>query len=59
MSNITITNLHPAGSDLFSDSESYMTDVNDLESGQVNGGFWTPIWVLSGASTITIGLLPL
>jgi hypothetical protein len=59
MSKISIANLNPAGSDLFSDSESYMTDVADLESGQVNGGLWTPFMVISSFSTVTIGLLPL
>jgi hypothetical protein len=59
MSKIAITNLNPAGSDLFADSESYMTDVDDIESRQVNGGFWTPFMAISSWSTVTIGLLPL
>lgn len=62
MSKISIANLNPAGSNLFSDSESYMTDVADIELEHVNGGFWSftsPICaVLSGASTITISLIP-
>ncbi len=59
MSNITITSLNSIGSDLFSDLESYMTDVTDLESGQVNGGLWSPFMAISSFSTVTIGLLPL
>ncbi len=59
MSKISITNLNPAGSNLFSDPESYMAEVTELESGQVNGGLWTPFMVISSFSTVTIGLLPL
>lgn len=60
MANIAISNLNPAGSNLFSDSESYMTDVADIELEHVNGGIITLIFgILSGASTITIGFLPL
>jgi bacteriocin-like protein len=58
MSNILIANLSPAGSVLFSDSESYMTDISDSELQQINGGYFTPFWILSGASTITISLIP-
>ena len=29
MANITISELRPAGADLFSDSEIYLTDLND------------------------------
>jgi hypothetical protein len=59
MANISISNLRPTGSDLFSDTESYMTDVTDRELGQVNGGLWTPFMVISSFSTVTIGFLPL
>jgi hypothetical protein len=38
MSNITIVNLFPAGSDLFLDSESYMADLSDRDLEQVVGG---------------------
>ncbi|BDT10704.1 hypothetical protein L1F28_23630 [Arthrospira platensis NCB002] len=31
MANITISDLRPTGADLFSDSESYLTDLNDQE----------------------------
>ena len=39
MANITISELRPAGADLFSDSESYLTDLTGSETlGTVNGG---------------------
>lgn len=31
MANITISELRPAGADLFSDSESYLYDLNESE----------------------------
>jgi hypothetical protein len=39
MANITISNLHPVGSELFSDSESYLSQLSegDLE---ILGGFF-------------------
>lgn len=42
MANITISELRSAGADLFSDSESYLTDLTGSETlGSVNGGlFW-------------------
>jgi hypothetical protein len=40
MANISILNLNPSGSDLFSDHESYMTELADRELEHVNGGFW-------------------
>lgn len=38
MANIAISNLFTAGSDLFLDSESYMTDISDRGLEQVVGG---------------------
>jgi hypothetical protein len=38
MANISIQDLHPAGSDLFLDSESYLNEVTDLELIFINGG---------------------
>jgi len=47
MANITISELRPAGADLFSDSESYLTDLTGSETlGTVNGGsFWIGVAV--------------
>ncbi|MCA2624913.1 MAG: hypothetical protein DWQ53_19680 [Microcystis flos-aquae DF17] len=39
MANITISDLRPAGADLFSDSESYMHELTDSETlGTLGGG---------------------
>ena len=38
MSTINIYDLHPAGSDLFSDSESYMNEMSEGELTNVLGG---------------------
>lgn len=39
MSTIKISDLHPAGSDLFLDSESFINDLVDGEIGAIQGGF--------------------
>lgn len=38
MASIKISNLCPAGSELFKDSESFMTELVDSELGSINGG---------------------
>ncbi|WP_019501939.1 hypothetical protein [Pseudanabaena sp. PCC 6802] len=38
MSNISIPNLIPTGSELFTDDESFMTDLNEQEFSNVSGG---------------------
>jgi len=38
MTSIKIFNLHPAGSELFKDSESFMTELADNELDSINGG---------------------
>lgn len=38
MASIKIFNLHSAGSELFKDSESFMTELVDNELGSINGG---------------------
>lgn len=40
MANITIFNLYYAGSDLFSDAESYMTELSEAELG-IQGGLFS------------------
>lgn len=52
MANITISNLQPAGLNLFSDTEGYLNDLTDAEQ-NIQGGL-APLWVL-GAVTATIG----
>ncbi|BAZ12492.1 hypothetical protein NIES4071_43230 [Calothrix sp. NIES-4071] len=39
MATINISDLRPAGSDLFSNSESYMNELGDSELDIINGGF--------------------
>lgn len=39
MPTIKISDLHPTGSELFSDSESFMNDLVDGEIGAIQGGF--------------------
>lgn len=47
MASITISDLRPAGYDLFSDSESYMKDLSEAELG-IEGGI-TPAIVAAAA----------
>jgi hypothetical protein len=42
MASIQISNLYPAGSELFKDSESFMTELVDNELGMINGGIGSP-----------------
>ncbi len=53
MATIKVSDLRPAGYDLFSDSESYMHELSDSDLDNIAGGFiwWTTI-------TITIILIP-
>ena len=49
MANIVISELRPAGSELFMDSESYLTDLNEQEMMYTGGGplrdfFCTGTW---------------
>lgn len=43
MANIVISELRPAGSEFFLDSESYLTDLNDQEMMDNRGGSWSTI----------------
>lgn len=52
MANIVISELRPAGSELFQDSESFLSDLNDQEMVNTLGGWgfkilWTAICVWS------------
>jgi len=56
MANITISDLRPAGADLFSDSESYLDDLSEGQISSTHGGsslFCTGIIV---GITITIAV---
>lgn len=61
MANIAISNLFPAGSDLFLDRESYMADISDRDLEQVVAGGSAippdtipPITLTSGDYNLTI-----
>jgi hypothetical protein len=47
MANITISNLRPAGADLFDSSESYLQELSDTELLDTNGGL-LPVVFLAG-----------
>lgn len=42
MANIIVSDLSPAGSDLFMDSDSFLRELNDNEFMEVTGGIITP-----------------
>lgn len=50
MANIKVSDLHPAGFNLFSDSESYMRELSDAELVIQGGGILT--WIGSAISWI-------
>ena len=57
MAYITISDLRPAGSDLFVDSESFMSELTDDELGLQGGGFWATVGTLvTSAPSIAISL---
>jgi hypothetical protein len=51
MSTIKVSDLHSAGSNLFSDSESYMHELRDSDLNNINGGF---TWTIIPLTTILI-----
>jgi len=55
MSTINISDLHPAGSNLFSDSESYMNELGDSQLDIIGGAFTTPVCAVA-ASLVVISI---
>ncbi|WP_189523354.1 hypothetical protein [Nostoc sp. PA-18-2419] len=53
MANIAISNLRPAGADLFDGSESFMNDLTDSELDMTKGGL-TPAFFAGVAVGIAI-----
>ncbi|NJM71154.1 MAG: hypothetical protein HC862_13520 [Scytonema sp. RU_4_4] len=53
MANIEINNLHPAGSELFQDSESFLNELSDRQMWGVQGGLTLDTLVLSLPDTIS------
>ncbi|MBE9181624.1 bacteriocin [Oculatella sp. LEGE 06141] len=39
MASINVSNLHPAGSELFCDSESFLNELTDEELTEIEGGY--------------------
>lgn len=54
MASIIISNLHPAGSDLFSDSESYLKELSEEDLG-IQGGIWPVLLAEVSGSIVTVG----
>lgn len=54
MANIKIADLHPAGYELFSDSETYMSQLSSHETGSIRGGGFLDDWgdLVGGAVTL-------
>lgn len=53
MANINISDLRPTGSELFSDSESYMSELGDNELDIINGGaITTPVCISISYSVV-------
>ncbi len=46
MADIKISNLNPVGSDLFNDSESFMTELTDEQIKTTHGGSTTPCYAI-------------
>ena len=55
MSEIKLSNLNPAGSELFQDSESYISELNEQEMGSVVGGFTLNASAISVIGNSVIG----
>jgi membrane protein DedA with SNARE-associated domain len=58
MSSIRIADLRPVGYDLFSSSESFMSDLTEDELGIQGGGFWATVAAtLTSAPSIVISIV--
>ena len=54
MSTIKISDLHPTGSELFFDSESYMNELGTDELVDINGGLTTPVCASVAATLVSV-----
>ena len=52
MASIKISELRPAGSELFQDSESFLNELSDREMGAIEGGAFTVVGVSVSAQTV-------
>ncbi len=55
MAEIQLSNLNPAGSELFQDSESYINELNEQEMGSVVGGLSVNASAISIIGNTVIG----
>ncbi|MBN3962300.1 MULTISPECIES: hypothetical protein [unclassified Nostoc] len=56
MASIKISDLRPAGYDLFADQESYLTSLTEDELGTQGGAVWSVITTASSGACLSIGL---
>ncbi|MEH2116003.1 hypothetical protein [Nostoc sp.] len=56
MASIKISDLRPAGYDLFADQESYLMSLTEDELGNQGGAIWTVITTTSSGACLSIGL---
>jgi hypothetical protein len=56
MANITISDLRPAGADLFSDSESYMHELTGDELTTLQGLGWSAFYCQWGKNQKSYGI---
>ena len=52
MASIKISELRPAGSELFQDSESFLNELSEREMGSLEGGALTVVGVSLSAQTV-------
>ena len=52
MASIQISELRPAGSELFQDSESFLNELSEREIGSLEGGAFTVVGVSVSAQTV-------
>ncbi|NEQ77480.1 MAG: hypothetical protein F6K23_33415 [Okeania sp. SIO2C9] len=55
MANISISDLRPAGADLFLDSESYLEDIyDDALQNNISGGISTSPWCVAAGIALAV-----
>ena len=52
MASIKISELRPAGSELFQDSESFLNELSEREMGSLEGGAFTAVGVSISEQTV-------
>ncbi|MDZ7960240.1 MAG: hypothetical protein RMY34_20545 [Aulosira sp. DedQUE10] len=57
MASIKISELRPAGSELFQDSESFLNELNEKEiSTAVGGGYYNTVNSVLSQATVSVGI---